>query len=124
MWVDRHFALDYTLKSLEKILDGVPRRRVRDARVALKDGSFRVLTGMLGLLGTYGPDTADPGLDAAVLALLDTEVSELARTVALAIERLRPALSETNRHLLDREFTRWCAADGWQLINATDPCGT
>jgi hypothetical protein len=124
MWVDRHFALDYTLKSLEKILDGIPRRRVRDARVVLKDSSFRALTGMLDLLGTYRPHTPDPGLDAAVLALLDTEVSELATTVSLAIERLRPALSVTNRHMLDREFTRWCATEGWQLINANDPCGT
>lgn len=124
MWVDRHFALDYTLKSLDKILDGFPRCRVRDARVVLKDGSFRVLTGMLGLLGTYGPDTPDPGLDAAVLTLLDTEVSELATTMSLAIEQLRPALSETNRYTLDHEFTRWCAAEGWQLINANDPCGT
>lgn len=53
MWIDRHFALDYTLKSLEKILDGVPRRRVRNARVVLKDGSFRVLAGMLDLIRTY-----------------------------------------------------------------------
>lgn len=34
LWVDRNFALDYTLKSLEKILDGDARRQVRaDARL-------------------------------------------------------------------------------------------
>jgi hypothetical protein len=123
MWVDRHFALDYTLKSLEKILDGVPRRRVRNARVVLKDGSFRVLAGMLDLLGTYCPDKPDPGLDAAVLALLDTEVGELATTLSVAIARVLPALPAPSWCLLDRELTRWCAAEGWQLINANDPCG-
>lgn len=124
MWIDRHFALDYTLKSLEKILDGVPRRRVRDARVVLKDGSFRVLTGMLDLISTYGPDAPDPGLDDAVVALLDATVGELAPAVSLAIEQVLPTLPAASWRLLDREFTRWCDADGWQLINANDPCGT
>lgn len=124
MWVDRHFALDYTLKSLEKILDGTPRRRVRNARVVLKDGSFRVLAAMLDLLGTYSPDTPDSGLDAVVLALLDTEVGALATTLSLAIEQVLPTLPAASWRLLDREFTRWCAAEGWQLINANDPCGT
>jgi hypothetical protein len=124
MWVDRHFALDYTLKSLEKILDGVPRRRVRHARVVLKDGSFRVLAGMVDRLGTYGLNTPDSGLDAAVLELLDTAFGELATTLSIAIEQVLPTLPVSSWRLLDREFTRWCAADGWQLINVNDPCGT
>lgn len=124
MWVDRHFALDYTFKSLEKILDGEPRRRVRDARVVLKDGSFRVLTGMLDLIRGYRPDVPDPGLDAAVAALLDTAVGELETVLSLAIEHVRAALPAASRQLLDREFTRWCDVEGWRLINANDPCGT
>jgi hypothetical protein len=124
MWVDRHFALDYTLKSLEKVLDGVPRRRVRNTRVVLKDSSFRVLTGMLDLLRTDRPDTPDPGLDAAVLTVLDTEIGELAMTLSLAIEQLLPVLPVSNWRVLEREFTRWHAAVGWQLINANDPCGS
>ncbi|MGQ0775279.1 MAG: B12-binding domain-containing radical SAM protein [Pseudonocardiales bacterium] len=124
MWVDRHFALDYTLKSLEKILDGVPRRRMRNARVVLKDGAFRVLTGMLDLIGTYSPDVPDPGLDLALLALLDTAVGELATTLSLTIEHVLPTLPATSGQLLDHEFTRWCDAEGWRLINANDSCGT
>lgn len=124
MWIDRHFALDYTLKSLEKILDGVPRRRVRNARVVLKDGSFGVLAGMLDLIRTYSPDTPDPGLDAAVLALLDTAVGELAPTLSLAIEQVHPTLPATSWHLLAREFARWRDVEGWQLINVNGPCGT
>jgi hypothetical protein len=45
LWIDRHFALDYTLKSLEKILDGDPRHQVRGARVVLKDAAYTVLGG-------------------------------------------------------------------------------
>ncbi|MFB9686091.1 hypothetical protein [Amycolatopsis plumensis] len=124
MWVDRHFALDYTLKSLEKILDGVPRRRVRAARVVLKDGAFHVLTGMLGLIHSYRPNVPDQALDTAVLALLDTAASELASTLSLAIEHVRATLPVTSLHLLDHEFTRWSGTEGWHLINANDPCGT
>jgi hypothetical protein len=124
MWVDRHFALDYTLKSLEKILDDVPRRRARNARVVLKDGSFRVLTGMLDLIGTYGPDAPDPALDEAVVALLDATIRELAPAVSLAIEQVLPTLPADSWRLLDREFTRWRDTEGWQLINGNDPCGT
>jgi hypothetical protein len=37
--VDRNFALDYTLKSLKKILHGRPWHTVREARVILKDAA-------------------------------------------------------------------------------------
>ena len=124
MWIDRHFALDYTLKSLEKILDGIPRDRVRNTRVVIKDGSFRVLAGMLNLISTYASDTPDPSLDAAVRALLDTEVGELATTLSFAVGQVLPTLPTSGRRVLGREFTRWCSAEGWQLINANDPCGT
>jgi len=40
LWIDRHFALDYTLKSLEKFLDGHTRHSVRAARVVFKDGEY------------------------------------------------------------------------------------
>lgn len=124
LWVDRHFALDYTLKSLEKILDGYPRRRVRKARVVLKDASFGVLTRMLDLISGYRPNRPDSGLDTAALALLDAAVVELAPTLSVAIEQILPTLPTPGWHLLDREFTRWCEAERWQLINVNDPCGT
>jgi len=35
--VERTFALDYTLKCLEKILDGDPREHMHTARVVIHD---------------------------------------------------------------------------------------
>jgi hypothetical protein len=124
MWVDRHFALDYTLKSLEKIGDALTARRMRTARVVIKDASFRVLTGMLELIGAYVVDQVDPGMDTAVTELLDIEAARLAAELGTAVEALAAVLPLPSRQMLDREFRRWRAARGWQLINAGDPCGT
>ncbi|MGH8897829.1 MAG: hypothetical protein ACRDZ4_12600 [Egibacteraceae bacterium] len=41
-WVDRSFAFDYTLKSLEKILEGQARTAVRGARVSSRRLLHRV----------------------------------------------------------------------------------
>ncbi|WP_301125980.1 B12-binding domain-containing radical SAM protein [Streptomyces cacaoi] len=60
LWVDRNFALDYTLKSLEKILDREPRYRVRTARVVLKDAAFTVLGAMIAAAENE-PATRLPG---------------------------------------------------------------
>ncbi|MFE0025524.1 B12-binding domain-containing radical SAM protein [Amycolatopsis sp. NPDC059021] len=124
MWVDRHFALDYTLKSLEKILDGAPRHSVRGARIVLKGAAFRVLAGMLDLLGTADPGSPDPSLGTAVLALLEREACALAIELVPALEQLLPSLPATSRQTLEHEVTRWRSAEDWRLINANDPCGT
>jgi hypothetical protein len=61
LWVDRNFALDYTFKSLEKILDGQPRLVVRDARVVLKDSAYTVLGRMLGIMDGWKTNTPTCG---------------------------------------------------------------
>src|SRR5260370_39307980 len=62
LWVDRNFALDYTLKSLEKILDGPPRQAVRQARVVLKDAAYSVLGEMISAIESQ-PRSASPGIE-------------------------------------------------------------
>ncbi|GAA3755979.1 hypothetical protein [Salinactinospora qingdaonensis] len=47
LWIDRNFALDYTLKSIEKILEGEARHQVRHTRSLLKDAAFALLGAML-----------------------------------------------------------------------------
>jgi hypothetical protein len=63
LWVDRTVALDYTLKSLEKILDGDPREHVHAARVVIRDAAFTVLERMCGLIAAC-PETAGGRLGA------------------------------------------------------------
>jgi hypothetical protein len=131
-WVDRHFALDYLLKSLEKILDGEPRRLLREARVVLKDAAFDLLTGMLGLIDQHSdqlgsgsvPPSQRRALDQAVSALMDQLVQDLAARLSVTIEGVLPSLRPTDAGLLAAAFERWEATEGWHLINANDPCGT
>jgi hypothetical protein len=127
-WVDRNFALDYTLKSLEKVLDGDPRRTVRAARQVLKQAAFDLFTTMLAMLGDTGP-SPDPGdldlLDLCCRTRADALVGELRPRVEQAVAEVSAVLPPHRAEILQREHTRWAAHDGsWRLINASDPCGT
>jgi hypothetical protein len=126
-WVDRNFALDYTFKSLEKVLDNEPRHAVRAARQVLKDAAFELFTTMLALLddtpaGDAGQlERLDGRCHAHADALLADLRPRLAQTVAQVTGTLPPQRAET----LLREHGRWADDDGrWHLINASDPCGT
>lgn len=131
LWVDRNFALDYTLKSLEKILDGAPRHLVRGARVVIKEAAFALLTRMLAIV-TDTPaqldapvDTADvERFDTALRAAMDDQLGRLAEGMAATISRLAPDLPADAAAVLQREHRRWERTEGWRLINTADPCGT
>lgn len=125
LWVDRNFALDYTLKSLEKVLDGRPRRGVRTARMVLKDAAFCLLNSMVDLLPHYAVDQPDPiGLDGVITALRDAQFDQLRTRVAQTVNSLGTVLPGTDARLLFSEYTRWASDTSWELINAADPCGT
>lgn len=127
LWVDRNFALDYTLKSLEKILDGEPRRQVRVARVVLKDAAYSVLGGMIAA-AEQEPSTRLPGrhpvLEQRIRALLDGEIEGLRERMEWTVADVTRGLPSKHADTLRREHGRWAANDAWRLINAADPCGT
>ncbi|OBF66249.1 radical SAM protein [Mycobacterium sp. 852002-51759_SCH5129042] len=124
LWVDRHFALDYTLKSLEKILDGPPRTAAREARTVIKDAAFELLGDMLDALDRYPIWESIEGFPGVVGHLLDTRLEPLTDRMNDTVAHLRPQLPGAERRLLDAEFARWRARASWQLINTADPCGT
>ncbi|MEU9836302.1 hypothetical protein AB0D67_32605 [Streptosporangium sp. NPDC048047] len=127
LWIDRNFALDYTLKSLEKILGGQARQEVRAARVVIKDAAFTVLTRMLTLIAAFPAETgaAQQGRFAAALqALLDEQLSRLRERMGPVVGLLAAALPPDVGSLLEAEHARWAASHTWTLINAADPCGT
>ncbi len=123
-WIDRNFALDYTLKSLEKLLDGPPRTRVRQARTVLKDAAHHLLGRMLDLLAAHHPDGRDAALATQIHAAMDEELDGLDDRLHRTVDDLARALPPASADLLRVEHRRWVQRDGWGLINAADPCGT
>jgi hypothetical protein len=127
LWVDRNFALDYTLKSLEKILDGQARYAARYARVVLKDAAYTVLGNMISAIEDEASEAevaAKDRLSRRIGASLDTEMDVLKAGMEETLRELAVSLPAEHVETLYREYERWHTADRWQLINAADPCGT
>ncbi|WP_203217876.1 B12-binding domain-containing radical SAM protein [Nocardia terpenica] len=125
-WVDRNFALDYALKSIDKLIDGQPRHVVRAARRVLKDAAFELLTTMVAMLPTYPlegaqlPDVLSSELDGVRERLF----AKLRDQVAVAVGHTCAILPAGDAAFLRDQHVRWSQRTGWDLINAADPCGT
>lgn len=135
LWIDRHFPLDYTLKSLEKILPDDTRHQVRTARVVLKDAAHALLGRMLDLIDTYPAPDHDPmsrpvdprrdkALDADLVNLLDTALATVRERVDAVADSLLPELPTDGAELLTEQVRRWRTAGEWTLINAAEACGS
>ncbi|WP_199807869.1 radical SAM protein [Streptomyces sp. NRRL S-350] len=129
LWIDRNFALDYTLKSLEKVLEqGDAWRAVRAARVVLKDSAYTVLGHMLHAIEStplsMGVEGGGAGLQGRLRTVLEEEIAQLARRVDGAVRKAALALPDDRAALLRAEHRRWLGNREWALINAADPCGT
>ncbi|MEU7028895.1 radical SAM protein [Streptomyces sp. NPDC046275] len=124
-WVDRHFALDYTLKSLEKVLDGAPRHAVRQARVVLKDAAYQVLGDMIRAIEQYDLDRpeAEVALSARIEAALEARAGMLRRQMETTVDEVMGRLPGEHAATLAREHERWASAASWELINAGESCG-
>ncbi|NBM14937.1 radical SAM protein [Streptomyces sp. GC420] len=123
-WVDRHFALDYTLKSLEKVLDDVPRHAVRQARVVLKDAAYQVLGDMIAVIGEYGLERPEEeaALSVRIEAALEARAGMLRRRMATTVGEVGRHLTGAHAATLAREHGRWASAASWELINAGESC--
>lgn len=127
LWVDRNFALDYTLKSLEKILDGEPRHQVRGARIVLKDAAYTVLGGMIAA-AEQESTTRLPGryqaLEQRIRAMLDGEIQGLRERMEKTVTKVARILPSPHAQTLEHEYGRWMRNSQWHLINSADTCGT
>ncbi len=122
LWIDRNFALDYTLKSMEKITDGQPHQIVRGVRGVLKHAAYRLLGALIDLLDAATGSLTN--LEADCAALADVLIDELRAELTPALVAMETNLAPEHRDVVRREYARWAATDTWRLINAADPCGT
>ncbi|ALV39236.1 hypothetical protein AS200_44900 (plasmid) [Streptomyces sp. CdTB01] len=122
--MDRHFALDYTLKSLEKVLDDAPRHAVRQARVVLKGAAYQVLGDMIALIGEYGLERPEEeaALSVRIEAALEARAGMLRRQMATTVGEVGRHLTGAHAATLAREHGRWASAASWELINAGESC--
>lgn len=122
LWIDRTFAYDYALKSLEKITTGPAREALRQARVVIKHAAYRALVDMTTAL----PAPGTPATDAAqrLRATCDDRFTELVTAMAPLIGPVAAQVPPQQRQILVEEHRRWSTSQGWVEINAADPCGT
>jgi hypothetical protein len=125
LWVDRNFALDYLLKSLEKVLDGAARATVRDLRVVLKAAAYDLLLDLAALVHRHDPAVPDPaGFDEHAAQMLDRHRAGLADALAAPLVATAAVLAPHQAGPLRAQFEQWLASSGWRLINAAGPCST
>ncbi|MGH3778149.1 MAG: B12-binding domain-containing radical SAM protein [Pseudonocardiaceae bacterium] len=125
LWIDRNFALDYTLKSLEKIIDGRPYEALRGLRRVLKEGAFRFFGAMLDHLDHVDTLTGNRyNLEVRCTELAEDRIRQLHADIEHAITTVRSVLPPAQRDRLHTQHQQWARSDTWRLINAADPCGT
>lgn len=126
LWIDRNFALDYTAKSLEKILDGRPRDLLHQARITIRRAAYTVLTRMFTLVHGYriGDAAALARFEVDLQYVLDGELAALTEQIAAVVEAALPALPGDAQELLAAEHDRWRQPQPWRLINTAEACGT
>jgi len=130
-WVDRSFSFDYTLKSLEKLTEGLEQRAVREARLILKSSSYRLLGRMLAVtlddawLLARGDERGvaileDPARFTSEHGwsdLLDMTFEELVADIDAVLDRLEELLAADRLELALRANQVWRERSQWTLIN-------
>jgi hypothetical protein len=135
LWIDRNFALDYTLKSLIKITGSGNRRVINAARNVLRDHSYQLLGSMLFLctgdktclLGHPCPEelvdlrkrvvaSSPDAWDSMFMTVLDLQFARLVEdwkphSAGIRLVAQGAAATFTNVH------ERWMQSRDWRLIN-------
>src|SRR5260370_7429462 len=125
LWIDRNFALDYTLKSLEKIVDGQPCQVVRDLRRVLKNAAYSLLGAMIEALGATDTLTDDrQELEVGCGAAAEALIRALHAGMEPAIAAVEAELPAAHRGLLRRQHDHWLCTRTSPLTNAPDPSVT
>ncbi|MBT2269024.1 B12-binding domain-containing radical SAM protein [Rhodococcus erythropolis] len=125
LWVDRNFALDYTLKSLEKTLDGAERTLIRQSRLVLKQKAADVLGRSVELCERHEIDSEASSrqtLQSELESMRDACLSELHEVLDEACATVVENINPTSAERLRLEFDRWSTPRAWELINAADSC--
>lgn len=111
-WIDRSFALDYSLKSISKIYQDDLALNIRQFRNIYKDASYC-------LLGKLISETKAnrPGVKSAVWNIMNEQFDLLRETTERRFSEIKGCLERPDREKLVRQIDQWANSDGWKLIN-------
>ncbi|WP_175892891.1 B12-binding domain-containing radical SAM protein [Burkholderia cepacia] len=118
-WVDRNFSLDYTLKSIEKVMPDDTRAAVREARIALKNSAYELLGAGLQAIEASGAGANVTTREFEVFDEddLDRRFEELIASIDPFVAAARQSIGREFSDRLDVEYERWKLKNGWLLIN-------
>jgi hypothetical protein len=139
-WIDRNFALDYLLKSIEKYTQGTAHARVRSMRALIKDYAFDLLGLMIGLWDADSPElhfsaaqrraiglhahaaafraaAGDAARKQVVLQLMDAHFAAMRAQLQAAFTTLKPDLPPDEQVMIAAQIDSWSHSRSWTRIN-------
>lgn len=139
MWIDRNFALDYTLKSLSKVMDKSLQLKILEIRKIFKSYSYRFLGVMLVVVNNDPSLEAHNGdgrsvinvatkagwkenysiecLERILPQVMDWLFDKLRNNIEKNLQQYANHLDTDSRHLIDEQYSKWAESVGWNLIN-------
>ncbi len=137
LWIDRNFALDYSLKSLSKIYVGKVSLNIREQRVLLKQHAYKLLGKMLYIVEQnkkfLSGESADKvefvdnlakqydsidSLDKIFKCLLEHQFSLLKDEVYKLKFNLQSSLSEKDYENICKQLKSWASQKEWYLLHS------
>lgn len=114
LWVDRNFSLDYTLKSIEKVLPLHLQKTIKWCRIMLREAAFQFLSEGIDLIELKAAELQQVLFDDDFLEIRFKRLkSKLLPVLSEAIQNIPDAQASR----LDEESRRWSLRQGWTLIN-------
>lgn len=117
VWIDRHFALDYALKGLEKTGQDRLAQRIRDVRRVLKRQAYELLGEMLSIVAQMPVDGNQAIIEERVRDVMKERAMQLRECLQPQLQILFEQLPREDAELLRQIAQRWSATERWELIN-------
>lgn len=138
LWIDRNFALDYTLKSLQKVCDDNLSIHLECIRRRIKQAAYELLGDMLFVAGAldaytrgdmpilkelrsrFAGGVGSDSNSAVFSSLLEASFATLAATVSALLPKLNFGAAAGLEKRLHQQTAAWAAKKGWSLINGVE----
>lgn len=109
-WVDRNFSFDYTLKSLEKISDGITKQSIRELRFLIRTQAYIVLGNFIDCYSNLKKDSR------LLREICNENFIELVSSIHKNIPHVK-SLPKELTDILNEEYLKWSNKSHWKLIN-------